>query len=114
MDSTTTTFMSFNTTGLDSVKVKFSLDICNQYDVNFLSIQEHFKYVNPDRYFKSKFVNFSSYVLPGHRSPEQLTGRAKAGLAQLCSNKYEVKKIRVSSSSFRIQAQVLEFSTSKV
>ena len=77
----TVTFMSYNSTGLDSVKVKFSLDICEIYGVDFLSIQEHFKFVNTDKYFKSGFNEFTSYVIPGHRGPGQMTGRAKAGLA---------------------------------
>ena len=46
------TFLSYNSTGLDSLKVQFSHDICSEYDVDFLSIQEHFKFVNCDKYFK--------------------------------------------------------------
>ena len=115
MDTTDTiTFMSYNSTGLDSAKVRFSLDLCEEYDVDFLAIQEHFKFVNVDKFFKSGFSDFSSYVIPGHRSPGQMTGRAKAGLAQLCSKKYNVKKVRVGTSGFRVQAQVLETSTSRV
>ena len=92
MDTTdTVTFMSYNTTGLDTVKVKFSLDICEEYDVNFLAIQEHFKFVNSDKYFKSGFSSFSSYVMPAHRAPAQCAGRAKAGIAQLCTKQYDVK-----------------------
>ena len=104
----TTTFMSYNSTGLDSAKIRFSLDLCEEYDVDFLAIQEHFKFVNTDRYFKSGFVDFSSYVIPGHRSPGQMMGRAKAGLAQLCSKKYDVKRVRVGATGFRVQAQVIE------
>ena len=86
------TFLSYNTTGLDSVKVKFSLDICEEYDVNFLAIQEHFKFVNSDKCFKSGFSEYSGYVIPGHRAPGQFMGRAKAGLAQLCSKHFDVKR----------------------
>ena len=93
------TFMSFNTTGLDSVKIRFSLDVCDDLSVDFLSIHEHFKFVNVDRSFKS-FNNYFSYVKPGHRAPGQLTGRAKAGLAQLCTKNHHVKKTRVPTSSF--------------
>ena len=57
MDTTDTViFMSYNSTELDSVKVRFSLDICEEYDVNFLAIQEHFKFVNTDKFFKSASV----------------------------------------------------------
>ena len=110
----TVTFLSYNTTGLDTVKVRFSVDICEEYDVNFLAIQEHFKFVNTDKYFKSGFSNFSSYVIPGHRAPGQLTGRAKAGLAQLCAKQYDVKRIRVVTTGYRVQAQVLETPNSRI
>ena len=115
MDTTdTVTFMSYNSTGLDSVKVRFSLDICEEYDVNFLAIQEHFKFVNTDKFFKSGFSNFSSYVIPGHRSPGQMTGRAKAGLVQLSAKQYDVKSVRVRTTRYRVQAQVLDTPTSRI
>ena len=103
------TFMSYNSTGLDSAKVSFSLDICDSYDVDFLSFQEHFKFVNVDKFFKSGFKDFSSFVVAG-----QMTGRAKAGLAQLCRKDYEIKKVRVSTNGLRLQAQVLELATTRV
>ena len=58
MDSTT--FMSFNTTGLDSAKITFSNDLCDECDVDFLGIQEHFRFVNVDNFFKSGYVDYSS------------------------------------------------------
>ena len=114
MDTTATTFMSYNSTGLDSVKVNFSIDICEEYDVNILAIQEHFKFVNIGKCFKSCFGDFSSYAIPGHRGPGQMTGIAKAGLAQLCRKEYVVKKVRVGTTGFRVQAQVLEMPTSRI
>ena len=110
----TTTFMSYNLTRLDSAKTMFILDICEQFDVDFLSLQEHFKFVNAAKYFKSGFGDFSSYVVPGHRSLGQFTGRAKAGLGQLSRRKLAVQKNRVSSNGFRIQAQVLIMLTSRI
>ena len=106
--------MSYNSTGLDSAKVSFSLDICDKYDVDFLSLQEHFKFVNVDKFFKSGFKDFTSFVVPGHRSPGQMTGRAKAELAQMCRKEYEIKKVRVNTNGFRTQAQVLELATTRV
>ena len=50
------TFMSYNSTGMDSAKVKFTTDICEEFDVDFMAIQEHFKFVNSDKYFKPSFV----------------------------------------------------------
>ena len=57
----TVTFMSYNPTGLDStIKCRFTNDICDEYDVDFLSIQEHFKSTKTtDQYFKKKFSEFS-------------------------------------------------------
>ena len=110
----TVTFMSYNTTGLDTVKIKFSLDVCEEYDVNFLAIQEHFKFVNSDKFFRSGFSSYSSYVMPAHRAPAQCAGRAKAGIAQLCTKQYDVKRVRIPTIGFRLQAQVLETPTSRV
>ena len=105
MDSVT--FMSYNSTGLDSAKIRFSIDLCDEYEVDFLALQEHFKFVNTDKFFRRGFSDFFSYVIPGYRAPGQVTGRAKAGMAQLCRKKYNVKKVRVNTTGFRVQAQVL-------
>ena len=67
-----------------------------------------------DKYFKSSFVDYSSYAVPGHRSPGQMMGRAKAGLAQLCNKKYSVKRVRVATTGFRVQAQIIGTPTSRV
>ena len=84
-EGATVTFMSYNPTGLDyTVKYSFSINNCDEYDVDFLSIQEHFKSTkNTDQYFKKKFPDYFSYVVAAQRSPGQEYGRAKAGLAQL-------------------------------
>ena len=108
------TFMSFNSTGLDTVKNRFCIDICEEYDVDFLSLQDHFKFVNSDKFFKSGFKSFSSYVIPAHRAAGQMMGRAKAGLSQLSSKGYAVRKIRVTTTGYRVQAQVLDLPTTRV
>ena len=97
-----------------------------------MSIQEHFNFVDPETVFKSGFKDFSCFVIPGHRT--QNVGRAKAGLAQLCRNNYDGKKLVPPhakicmersvavggankifiTSGFRIQAQVLELPTTRV
>ena len=71
-------------------------------------------FINTDKFFRRGFGNFSSYVVPGHRSPGQVTGRAKAGLAQLCRKEYNLKKVRVKTNGFRVQAQVLGLPNSRV
>ena len=44
--------MSYNPTGMDStIKCRFSNDISEEYNVDFLSIQEHFKFTTTtDKY----------------------------------------------------------------
>jgi hypothetical protein len=112
----TVTFMSYNPTGLDStVKCSFSYDIYDEYDVDFLSIQEHFKSTKTtDQYFKKKFSDYFSYVVAAQRSPGQEYGRAKAGLAQLTRKSVQVKKDRISTGGYRVQAQILCLPSSKV
>ena len=94
--------MSYNPTGLNSLaKCRFICDISNEYDVDFLSIQEHFKFVSTtDQYFKKQFSDFYSYVIPGYRAPGQDYGRAKAGIAQLTKKEIKLKKERVESEGF--------------
>ena len=53
-------------------------------------------------------------MLPGHRSPGQDSGRAKDGLAHLSRKKLAVRKDRVVTRSYRIQAQVLNFPQHKI
>ena len=110
------TFMSYNPTGLDStVKCRFSNDICEEHDVDFLSIQEHFKFTaTTDQYFKKKFPDYYSYVVAAFRSPGQESGRAKAGLAQLTRKGIQVKKDRVATQGHRVQAQILNLPSSRV
>ena len=105
------TFMSYNSTGLSSVKCNWVQEICDENDVDYISIQEHFKQNSKslDKYFRTNFKDHYSYVIPAHRSPGQDSGRARAGIAQLSRKSISVKKDRVVSRSFRIQAQVLNF-----
>ena len=88
------TFMSYNSTGLSSVKCQLIQEICDEKDVDYLSIQEHFKQNSKslDKFFRDNFKYSYSYVIPAHRRPGQDTGRAKAGLAQLSKKVISVKK----------------------
>ena len=110
------TFMSYNPTGLDStLKCSFSNIVCEEYDVDFLAIQEHFKFsATTNQYFSKKFRDYYPYIIAAHRSPGQEHGRAKAGLAQLTRKGVQVKKERVSTYSFRVQAQILNLPASSV
>ena len=110
------TFMSYNPTGIDNpVKCSWINDICVEYDVDFLSIQEHFKSSKTtDKYFRDRFPGYHSVVVHGHREPGQDTGRAKAGLSQLCKKNIAVKRSRISSKHYRVQAQLVHLQVSNI
>ena len=55
-----------------------------------------------------------SYVLKGFRDEGQDTGRPKVGIAQLRSKNLDMKSDRIVTKSFRIQAQLLHFPTSRL
>ena len=104
------TFMSYNSTGINTIKCQWINEICEENDVDYFSIQEHFKSTkSTDKFFRDNFRYYYSYVKNGHRSPGQDSGRAKAGLAQLSTKHLAVRNDRVSTHSFRIQAQILNF-----
>ena len=110
------TFMSYNCTGIENpVKCRWLNDICDEYNVDFLNIQEHFKSSKTtDKFFRSRFPSYNSVIVPGQRSPGQDTGRAKAGLAQCSRRSLAVKRKRVSTKHYRVQAQVLHLPTISV
>ena len=62
---------------------------------------------NIETHFKKMFPNSDSYIVPGVRSEGQDSGRAKGGLAQLSVKDLGVRKERVITSSWRLQAQIL-------
>ena len=109
------TSMSYNSTGISSVKCNFICDICDEYDVDYLAIQEHFKNTKTtDTYFRDKFRDYNSYVIPGYRPPGQDSGRSKAGMAQLSRKAYSVKKDRLKTHGYRLQAQILNLPSGKI
>ena len=110
-----TTFLSYNSTGFDTVKTKWLRDLIKLTNSDFTSIQEHFKKTKTiDKYFSDEFPNQSSFVVPGYRETGQDFGRPKGGLAMLSSKNNHVSKNRLKSESFRIQAQVLKLPRSKL
>ena len=61
-------FMSYNSTGLDSIKSDFIRNLYNVTSSSFVSIQEHFKKTKSiDTFFKDNFPEHTSYVIPGFR-----------------------------------------------
>ena len=69
--------------------------------------QEHFK-KNVGNFFSSYFPGFSSYIVPATRGQNQESGRPKGGLAQLHTTNFQTTVKRITTSSPRLQAQILE------
>ena len=111
----TVNFLSYNSTVMSAAKCKFVQDICDEFNVTYVSVQEHFKWSKmTGKFFNDNFDKFNSYIIPAYRNKLQDSGRAKAGLAQLSLKDKNVKKDRVLTKSWRIQAQVLNFPTSRI
>ena len=80
-----------------------------------MNIQEHFrKSKTIDKYFKEQFPKYNAYVIPGFRGPGQTKGRPIAGIAQLSLSDIAIRKDRVMTNGSRIQAQVLNFSQTRL
>ena len=108
-------FMSYNSTGMNTIKTDWIRDLIKTCDIQFFQLQEHFKKIKTlEAYFKNEFPLCDSFVIPAHREPGQDNGRAKGGLAQLNSRKYNVRKQRIATSSWRLQAQILHFGEYKL
>ena len=82
---------------------------------SFIGLQEHFrKSKTLDDLFMKNFPTNKCIVKPGFRSDGQLHGRPKGGLAQMINRKLNIKTKNINVENFRIQAQILEFSTTKL
>ena len=115
MENCIVNFMSYNSTGLDSVKADWIRNLIKTCRIDLFQLQEHFKATKSiDSYFKNEFPMCNSFPTPGYREPFQDSGRAKGGLAQLVDKKMNFKKEKISSQSWRIQAQVLHIDTYKL
>ena len=113
--SETINFMSYNSTGADSVKCEFIRVMQQEYNVNFCAVQEHFKTVkNTAQYFSAQFNQTHVYTIPAYRLPGVDSGRGRGGLLQLADRGLAVPRARVATGSPRIQAQKLKFPTCEV
>ena len=103
--------MSFNSTGLNSVKAQWIRDLTSTFGVSFLGLQEHFKRGKSlPQLFKKEFGNYNASICPAYREDCRDTGRAKGGLAQLSLKALNgVKREVLQCESWRIQAQILKF-----
>ena len=92
--------MSYNSTGLDAVKIGWIQDLMKTCEIDLLQIQEHFKATKTvEKYFKKNFMNTDSYVIPAFREQFQENGIAKGGLAQLAAKHLDIRKERVVTKS---------------
>ena len=111
----TVNFLSYNSTGLDSIKADFIRNLYSITECDFISIQEHFKKTKSlDNFFKCNFPEHTSYVIPGVRELDQDSGRPKGGIAQLRNKKLDIKVDGIETKSFRIQAQILYLQTTRL
>ena len=109
------TFMSYNATGTDKVKCQWIREVATEYDVDYCSIQEHFKTVkSTEQWFRQQFTDYHSYVIPAYRLPGVDTGRGRGGLTQLALRSTAVARARVATKSPRLQAQVLTFPSCRI
>ena len=108
-------FLSYNSTGLNAAKVQWINELMSTCAINFCGIQEHFKKTKSImNFFKTAFPSFDAHVEPGHRDEGRDTGRAQGGLAQLSSKDLQVRKGKVVSTTWRVQAQILHFGNYKL
>ena len=97
--------MSFNSTGMNSIKADWIRNLYKVSKCDFVAIQEHLKKNNTiDKFFKDKFPEHRAYVIPGFRAQDQDSGRPKGGIAQLRDKTLAIKVDRISTKNFRIQA----------
>ena len=111
----TANFLSFNSTGLNSIKADWIRNLYKVTSSNFISLQEHFKKTKSiDKFFRDQFPENYSYVIPGHRENKCDSGRPKGGIAQMYDKNFNLKVDRVATKNFKIQAQILNFETSRL
>ena len=63
-----------------------------------------------ETFFKKEFPKMDSFVRPAYREIFQESGRGKGGLAQLVSKTLNIKKEKIPTKHWRLQAQVLHIS----
>ena len=115
MESTYLNFISYNSTGLDTVKINWINDLVKTTDSACLQIQEHFKATKSvQQYFKKYFKDFDIYAIPAIRENSSHVGRPKGGLVQLIKSDLNIKKQKVVCKSWRLQAWILHFNEYKL
>ena len=107
--------LSYNTTGLDSVKINFINDLLQTLNITCCQVQEHFKATKTvSQFFKSNFKKYDCYVTPAVRDNSNHAGRPKGGLTQLTLKDRKIKKESIQSLNWRVQAQILHINDYKL
>ena len=97
------------------MKIDWIPQLIKACNIDYLQIQEHFKSSKSvETLFRQKFCDNDSFVKPAHREPFQEMGRAKGGLAQLAAKKLDIKKERIKTKNWRLQAQILHVGNYKL
>ena len=78
MARSTLNFMSYNSTGLDTVKIDWIQDLIKTCDIDLFQVQEHFKATKSvEKFFKRQFSESDSYVIPAYRETLQIVEEQK-------------------------------------
>ena len=89
----TVNLISYNSTGLDSIKVNWINELLDTFDVQLFQLQEHFKAIKKvDSYFKQNFKMYDSYAIPAINENVNHLGRPRGGLAQTVKNRVILKR----------------------
>ena len=100
---------------MNDAKIKWINDLLLTTNASFIGIQEHFRTCKTlDDLFKKNFPTNKCHTKSGVRVAGQGNGRAKGGLAQLCNKNLNIKVKNIQTENFRIQAQILDFPSSKL
>ena len=95
---------------MNTIKSDWICDLIQSCDIQFFQLQEHFKKTKTlETFFRDQFPLCDSFVIPAFRESGQDSGRAKGGLTHLTSRKINVRKQRISTTNWRLQAQILHF-----
>ena len=96
-------FISYNSTGMNSVKTNWIRDLLDVSGAHFMGIQEHFKEIRSlINFFKKQFPKFDCCAMPAHREEFRDTGRGKGGLAQLFLKESNVQRMTVATPGWRL------------
>ena len=105
------TFLSYNSTGMNTLKSRWLRDLIKLTGASFVQLQEHFKCSkNIDKFFMDQFPEHSVFIVPAFREKCQDRGRGKGGKAKLPISSLDVKK---NVSKIVVLESKLKYSTSQ-